>query len=362
MIMPGKSKFGKEHPTYFVADIAANHDGDLQRAKNLIALAAEAGADAAKFQHFKATSIVSDYGFKSLGNQLSHQKTWEKSVYQVYDAASIPDDWTPYLYEECCKRGIDYATSPYNIDAIDKVKPYVAFYKIGSGEITWHEICLHMAKTGKPIFLATGASSIDDVERLMEALLPVARSLVIMQCNTNYTGSRDNFSHVNLHVLKTYAKRWPDLTLGFSDHTPGHAAVLGAVALGARVIEKHFTDDTSRKGPDHAFSLTPHAWREMVSRTRELEMALGDGIKRVEANEQETVILQRRSLRAVQDFPVGHVLKKEDLIPLRPAPHDSFPPYLLESVIGKPLVIGISTGEHLQPRHIASQKGEHYHA
>lgn len=362
MITAGKRKIGKNSPVYFVADIAANHDGDLQRAKNLIALAAEAGADAAKFQHFKATSIVSDYGFKSLGNQLSHQKAWDKSVYQVYNEASIPDDWTPYLYEECCKYGIDYATSPYNMDAIDKVKPYVAFYKIGSGEITWPEICLHMAETGKPVFLATGASSMDDVERLMELLLPVAESLVLMQCNTNYTGSIDNFSHVNLHVLKTYAMKWPDLTLGFSDHTPGHAAVLGAVALGARVIEKHFTDDASRKGPDHAFSLTPHTWREMVARTRELEMALGDGIKRIEDNEQETVVLQRRSLRAVQNFSAGHILKKEDLAPLRPAPHGSFPPYLLDDVIGKSLVIDISAGEHIQPRHIISPKGEYRHA
>src|SRR5205823_7586903 len=123
---------------------------------------------------------------------------------------------------------------------------------------------------------------------------PIGTPVCLMQCNTNYTGSLQNFAHIHLNVLRTYASRFPEAVLGLSDHTPGHATVLGAVALGARAIEKHFTDDCSREGPDHGFSMDRRTWREMVDRTRELELALGNGIKRIEDNEQQTVVLQRR--------------------------------------------------------------------
>ena len=348
----GKKVVGLSAPTYFIADIAANHDGDLERAKALIHLAAEAGATAAKFQNFKAARIVSDYGFKSLKEQASHQKTWKKSVYEVYDEASIPDEWTTVLYEECRRAGIDYATSPYDFASVDHAEPYVSFFKIGSGDITWLEICQHMASKGKPVLLASGASNMTEVEAAVDALLAMNTALVLMQCNTNYTVSQDNFSFVNLRVLESYARRWPGLPLGFSDHTPGHAGVLGAVALGARVIEKHFTDDTSRIGPDHAFSMTPASWREMVERTRELEAALGDGVKRVEPNEFETVILQRRCLRATRNLPQGHVLKERDLEPLRPAPAEGLPPTSLSLVAGKALHRALAEGEHITLRHI----------
>ena len=128
-----------------------------------------------------------------------------------------------------------------------------------------------------------------------------------MQCNTNYTGSIENFRHIHLNVLRTYRALFPDAVLGLSCHTPGHATVLGAVALGARVVEKHFTDDTRRDGPDHAFSMTPATWREMVDRTRELEYALGSAEKNVCGNEQETVVVQRRCLRAARDLAAGTV-------------------------------------------------------
>lgn len=348
----GKRTVGKFFPTYFVADIAANHDGDLGRAKELIHMAAEAGADAAKFQNFKAAKIVSDYGFKSLGVPSSHQEKWKKSVFEVYNDASIPDDWTGILYEECQRSGIDYSTSPYDLTSVEHAAPYVSFFKIGSGDITWPEICLSMAAKGKPVFLATGASDMHEVDHIVTAMLAVNSDLVLMQCNTNYTGSAENFRCVNLRVLETYAQRWPELVLGFSDHTPGHSAVLGAVALGARVIEKHFTDDSSRNGPDHSFSLTPETWREMVGCTRELEAALGDGIKRVEENESETVILQRRCLRAVHYLPAGHVLSESDLEALRPAPIDAVSPADGHMVYGKTLIQPLDAGQYIALSHV----------
>jgi N-acetylneuraminate synthase len=168
-----------------------------------------------------------------------------------------------------------------------------------------------------------------------------------MQCNTNYTGSLDNFRHINLNVLRSYATMWPDVILGLSDHTPGHAAVLGAVALGARVVEKHFTDDRGRVGPDHAFSTDPASWREMVDRTRELELSLGSGEKRVAANELETVVMQRRCLRTARPVSAGEVLRREDIEPLRPAPAGSIPPYELDQVVGTRALVDLPTGEML---------------
>jgi N-acetylneuraminate synthase len=149
-IQIGSRWIGKDHPTYFVADIAANHDGSLERAKYLIKLAKQAGADAAKFQNFSAPKIVSDEGFKSLGGQQSHQANWTKSVFEVYQSASIPFEWTYELKETCDKVGIDYFSAPYDFEAIDFLDAYMPVYKIGSGDIDWLEAIDRIAGKGKP--------------------------------------------------------------------------------------------------------------------------------------------------------------------------------------------------------------------
>jgi N-acetylneuraminate synthase len=342
-------KVGRDHPTYFIADIAANHDGDLGRAKDLIYLAAEAGADVAKFQHFKAETIVSDTGFSSLPKgEMSHQAKWNKSVFEVYQAASINPDWTPILKETCDAAGITFFTSPYSQDLVDDVDPFVPAYKVGSGDITWPQQIAHMASKNKPVILAAGASTMDDVVRAVETSLALNPDTILLQCNTNYTGDRDNFRYVQLNVLRAFAAMYPDMILGLSDHTPGHAAVLGAVALGGRVIEKHFTDDNSRVGPDHAFALDPKAWRDMVDRTRELEMALGAGVKQVEPNETHTVVIQRRSIRATRDIAPSTPITEADLIALRPCPLDGIAPYDADKVVGRTARTLIRKGEHLR--------------
>lgn len=141
----GKTNIGGNYPTYFIADIAANHDGSLTRAKKLIKLCAKAGANAAKFQHFKAETIVSDYGFKKLG-KLTHQKNWKQSVFEIYKKASIDPKWDKVLARECKKYKIDYLTAPYDLKYVDHVKKFVAAYKIGSGDITWHKIIEKISK------------------------------------------------------------------------------------------------------------------------------------------------------------------------------------------------------------------------
>ncbi len=339
---------GPNHPTYFIADIAANHDGDLERAKMLIRLAKEAGADAAKFQNFRAPKIVSDYGFKAMGTQVSHQASWKKSVFQVYKEASIPFDWTPILKEECDKVGIHYFSSPYDFEAADMLEPYMPAYKAGSGLMSWPEMLVYMAKKGKPILIATGASDIADVTRAMRAVQAVNSQIVLMQCNTNYTASDENYDHLNLNVLKTYATLYPDVVLGLSDHTHSPAPIVGAVALGARVIERHFTDDNDREGPDHKFAMNPDAWAEMVEQVRTLERALGSTDKFVTENEKDTYIVQRRCLRAARDIRAGERITREMVEPLRPATPGAIPPWDVESVLGKKARRDLPYGKELR--------------
>lgn len=344
----GKHRVGGDNPTYFIADIAANHDGNLERAKLLIRMAAESGANAAKFQNFRAPEIVSDYGFRNLGGQQSHQSAWKKSVVEVYAEASIPFEWTPELKAECDNVGIDYFSSPYDFDAIDMLDPYVPAYKIGSGDITWLEVLEKMAKHGKPVILATGASMIGDVQRAVHTIYKHNLNLVLMQCNTNYTADPKNYDHIHLRVLDTYRSMFPEAVLGLSDHTFGHATVLGAVALGARVIEKHFTDDNDRVGPDHKFAMNPKTWSEMVENTRLLERALGVGDKFVAGNEQDTVVIQQRCLRASRKIQAGEIISRDMIAVLRPATPGAIKPYDIHEVIGTRASTDIAEGQELR--------------
>lgn len=325
-----------KNQTYFIADISANHDGDLERAKKLCLLAKESGANAAKFQHFKAETIVSDFGFKNLGGKKSHQSKWKKSVYDVYNDASVPLDWTPILKKYCDEIDIDFFTTPYDLDYVDELDEFVEIYKIGSGDITWHQMLRKVASKGKKLLLATGASDIEEVQRAMNILLEYNVPLVLMQCNTNYTAENENFKYINLNVLKTFGLMYPNVELGLSDHTIGDETVLGAVALGAKYIEKHFTDDNNRIGPDHPFSMNPKTWKEMVQRTRRLELALGSSIKKVEDNEKDSQIVQRRSIRLKCDKKVGEKINQDDISYIRPCPNDAMPLYI--NPVGKTLI------------------------
>lgn len=333
--------------TYFIADIAANHDGSLSRALELINLAHEAGADCAKFQHFKAKKIVSDLGFQNDFQAVSHQSGWKKSVFEIYDEYHTRDEWTQSLINECEKLGIDFMTTPYDLEAVEVFDKLVPAFKVGSGDITYSQILKKIAETKKTVFLATGASNIMEVKRAVETILNHNENLCLMQCNTNYTGDTENFRSVNLNVLKTFTNIWPGMPLGLSDHTPGHTAVLGAVVLGARVIEKHFTDDNLRTGPDHKFALNPKTWSEMVVETRNIEAAMGNGIKEVECNELETVKIQRRCIRVKSDLQKGMTVKADLVDFLRPCPEDALTPYELEKIIGLRLKENIKAGEHL---------------
>lgn len=343
---------GDDQPTYFIADIAANHDGDLNKAKDLISYAHESGAEAVKFQHFIAEKIVSDKGFRDLPKS-SHQASWGESVFEVYKKASFPREWTEELLNYSKKIGIHFFSSPYDFEAVDLLNELnVPAHKIGSGDITWEDIIEKIGSSGKPVFIASGAAEMSEVEIAMSILLKKRVPICLMQCNTNYTADKDNFKYINLNVLNTYKDFWPEVVLGLSDHTSGHTTVLGAVSLGARAIEKHFTDNNQNYGPDHHFSMTPVEWKEMVEKTRELEQALGSSKKNITENEKETSIIQRRCLRATNNLKKGTIIKEKDFTALRPAPHNSIKANEKSLLLGKKLIKDLKKGDFFSPSYV----------
>jgi len=347
----GERKIGLDYPTYFIADIAANHDGNLDRAKKLIELAKESGADAVKFQHHDVTKYVSDYGFKHLGGKFSHQSKWQKSIFEVYKDAEVPLTWTAELKKFCSEIVIDFFSTPYDLDMVSHLNGMVPAFKIGSGDVAWEAMLEKIAITGKPVLFATGAATLGEVVRAVEVITAFNDQVLLMQCNTNYTASLDNFKYINLRVLETYKTLFPDMVLGLSDHTPGHVTTLGAVTLGARAIEKHFTDDISRSGPDHGFSMDPKTWREMVEATRYLEASLGSTIKKVEDNESETVILQRRAIRVIQDVKAGDKLKIDMVQFQRPCPVEAIHPNKVSTLLNRTVIKNIANGDFLRLEH-----------
>ncbi len=347
----GNDLIGEGHPVYFIADIAANHDGDLNRAKKLIDLAKESGSNAVKFQHHDVSKYVSDYGFKNLGGKHSHQAKWKKSIFEVYKDAEVPVNWTDELKKHCDDIGIEFFSTPYDLDMVDHLNDYVPAFKIGSGDVAWNKMLEKVAKSGKPVLFASGAATMQEVVDAVDIISIHTEDLLLMQCNTNYTGSDENFKYINLNVLKTYETLFPDVLLGLSDHTPGHETVLGAVALGAVAVEKHFTDDCSREGPDHPFSMDPEAWKAMVDSTRLLEAAMGSSVKKVEENEKETVVLQRRAIRVTTNLKEGDNLKETQIQYQRPCPKDAIHPNDVHKVIGKKLIKDIESGDYIRLEH-----------
>ncbi len=331
-------------PCYFIAEIGSNFDGDIERAYKLIELAKEVKADAVKFQHYTASSLVSDIGFKSLTNN-THQKNWSKSVFETYKDASLKKEWTKLLFNKARELEIDFLTSPYSTDLVDYVDEYIDVYKIGSGDIDYLEIIRKITTKEKPIILGCGASEWNDIDRVELILSEKDIPRAYLQCNTNYSASPENFKYINLNVIKNMKHRYPKAVIGLSDHTTGYATVLGAITLGAKIIEKHFTDDNNRKGPDHKFAMNPNDWASMILEARNLENALGDGIKKIEENEKNTYLVQRRSIRVKNNLPAGHIISRGDLEVLRPQEKGSISPNQLDKVIGKRLRKNMTSGD-----------------
>jgi len=339
-IQIGSRAVGGDHPCYFIAEIGANFDGDLEKAKKLMDAAKEAGADTAKFQSFLAERLVSRRGFAKMNLKGVHG-TWGRPVDEVFKDVELPREWHKELFEYGKQIGIPFSSAPYDFEAVDLLNELgVDYYKIGSGEITWHEMLEHIAKKGKPMMLSTGDSTLAEVDEAVRVIERTGNTnLILLQCITNYPSKIES---ANIKVLQTYQTAFRILT-GYSDHSPGDVVPLGAVARGAKVIEKHFTLDRNSAGPDHPHSMEPHEFKEMIEKVRALETALGSTRKFVVEEESETVIVQRRGLCTSRDIAKGDGITKDDVVELRPAL--GILPKHKHLVIGRKAKIDMPAGE-----------------
>lgn len=338
----GQKCIGEKYPTYFIAEIGANFDGSIEKAKRLIDAAKASGADCAKFQTFSTPKIVSEAGFSRMQLKGVHG-SWGRTVSEVFKDAEFPVAWHKEIADYCQKVGIDFSTSPYFKEAVDLcVELNVPFIKIGSGDITWLEMIDYIARMGKPVMLATGDATMSEIDEAVRTIEAAGnKDLVLMQCITNYPSKIDS---ANVNVLKTYQSAFEVLT-GYSDHAPGHVVALASTVIGGRVIEKHFTLSKKDKGPDHPHSMEPHEFKFMVDSIREVERAMGSTRKEVVAEEGETVFVQRRCLYAKNNLQKGQIITENDIDVLRPAL--GIPPKFKSVIVGKSCKENIEKGQPL---------------
>lgn len=327
----GDRQIGSPDETYIIAEIGSNFDGSKKRAKKLIDLASECGADAAKFQAFEANKIVSEYGFDGL--KTGFQEGWDQSVYQTYKDAELPREWINELSTYTKNQGLDFLCTPYDKDAVDiLIDTGMPAFKIGSGDITWHNFLEYVADQGKPVILSTGASTLGEVEEAVKVIQSTGNNdIVLLQCVTNYPS---DFESANIRTMSMLREAF-EVPVGYSDHTPGSTVPLGAVSRGACVIEKHFTDDKSKEGPDHSFAMNVEEFDTMVSQIRNLNQALGRRKKKIYEEEETTVVLQRRCLRASRPIEPGENITQDALTCLRPAPQEAIEPKHIDLVVGR---------------------------
>jgi pseudaminic acid synthase len=328
LISIGQKNLKKYHSIYIVAEIGSNHDNDLGRAKNLIQLAKECGADAAKFQSFTPQDLISKKGFD---RKSSFQSKWKRSVWDTYVSAEMPRHWHYELADFSKSQGLDFFTSPWDEEALDLlVKIDAPVIKIGSGDIDNYDLIFKAGATGKPIILGTGASDLAEVETAVNTIRSAGNNnIVLMHCVVNYPS---DINQSNIRVLPAMETAF-DLSVGYSDHSPGDLVAVCSVSLGAVVIEKHFTDDKAREGPDHPHSMNPREFAEMASKIRALTKALGNGVKSIVSDEQETKVLQRRSIFAIKQIKKDEKITKDNIRLLRPA--IGIPPKYIDVVLGR---------------------------
>ena len=316
-------------PCFIIAEAGVNHNGDVELAKKLIAAAADAGADAVKFQTFKAENVVTtdaekaEYQKETTGVKESQYEMIKKLELTEYDFKELAD----YAKE----KDILFLSSPFDkesVDLLDEIN--VPVFKVASGEITNFPLLKHIAGKGKPIILSTGMATLGEIEDALRVIRDVGvDDIVLLHCVTSYPAKMED---VNLRVIETLKHAFK-LPVGFSDHTLGITVPIAAVSLGAVVVEKHFTLDKDLPGPDHKASLEPDELEEMVVAIRDVEKALGDGIKIPTKEEEEIKKVARRSVVAKIDIPKGTTVA-EDMLDVK-RPGTGITPKYMDIIVGK---------------------------
>jgi N-acetylneuraminate synthase len=317
-----------ENRTFIIAEVGVNHKGDIKLAKKLINVAKDAGADAVKFQTFKAKDVVTQNAEKA---KYQKETTGEGSQYDMIKKLELTEEDFRELADYAKEKDILFLSSPFDKESVDLLYELdVSVFKVGSGEITNFPLLKHMAKKEKPIILSTGMATLGEVEEALNVIRNEGvEEVILLHCVSDYPA---RMKDVNLRAMETLKQAFK-VPVGFSDHTLGITASIAAVALGACVIEKHFTLDRNLLGPDHKASLNPEELKEMVRAIRNVEKALGEGIKRPTKEEEEVKKVARRSIVAKIDIPEGAIITEDVLDVKRPG--TGIEPKYLNSVIGK---------------------------
>ncbi len=337
----GKRRAGAGQPCFIIAEAGVNHNGNIRLAKRLIDAARKAGADAVKFQTFRAERLVTAYAPKARYQLKAGMK---ESQYEMLHQLELSDKEHELLKAHCKKRGILFLSSPFDETSADLLEKLgVPAFKIGSGEITNIPFLKYAAKKRKPIILSTGMSSMKEVRDAVMAVRSAGcKKLILLHCVSNYPA---NPNDVNLRAMQTMAQEFHQ-PVGFSDHTLGIAVSLAAAALGACVLEKHLTLDRRLPGPDHAASLEPSEFSAMVKNIRIVESSLGHGRKEPAKSEINTAAAARKSLVAARAIPSGTRLTREHLAIKRPG--TGFPPSTRSRLMGCITRRGIAAGSLIQ--------------
>lgn len=324
----GRKLIGNGKPCFIIAEAGINHNGDITLAKKLVDASVKAGADAVKFQTFKAEGVVTrntdipPYAKKNIGKNLKQ--------YDMIKKLELTYDEFKKLKNYCDRKNIIFLSTPHSLDAIDFLYDLVPAYKFGSGDLTSIPILEHAAKKGKPMILGTGMATLTEVKNSIKAINKIGNNKIIaLHCTTNYPCP---IKEVNLRAMITMQKNL-DCLIGYSDHTIGTTIPIMAATLGAVIIEKHFTLDRKMRGPDHKASLEPQELKQMIVEIRNVEKALGDYKKKPTLSEKKIMKLVRKSIVATKDIKQGVIIKKNMLTFKRPG--TGMQPSKIDKIIGK---------------------------
>lgn len=315
---------------YVIAEIGHNHQGKVETCKEMIKAAKDCGAHAAKLQKRDNRSLYTKAMFdQPYDNENSYGPTYGTHR----EALEFGKDEYQELRKYCNEIGIAFFATAFDFKSADFLENLgVPAYKIASGDLKSLPLVEYVASFGKPVIVSTGGGSLDDVRRMYEAIIPINKQLAILQCTAGYP---PDWEQLDLRVIETFRKEFPEAVIGFSSHDNGIAMAVASYVLGARIVEKHFTLNRAMKGTDHAFSLEPVGMRKMCRDLKRLRIALGDGQKKVYPSEIKPLTKMGKKLVAARDLPAGHVLRRED-VALK-SPGDGLPPYELPKLIGRKL-------------------------
>lgn len=336
----GSHEISDDSPCYVIAEVGHNHQGNIETCRELFRQAKECGVSAVKLQKRDNRALYS----KAMFNKpYDHENSFGSTYGEHREALEFGREEYQKLIQLTKELKVDFFATAFDFSSADFLANLdVPAFKIASGDLKNIPLMRHVAAFNKPMLVSTGGASMSDVERAYDAIMPQNKKLCIMQCTAGYPA---DFSELNLNVISTYRKNFPEAVIGYSGHDNGIAMPTAAYVLGARVIEKHFTLNRAMKGTDHAFSLEPIGMRKMVRDLVRVHAALGNGEKKLYASEASAILKMGKKLVAARDIPAGHTLKVED-VAIR-SPGDGLPPFELDQILGLSTIKAISEDESL---------------